>query len=153
MIVHPRFARAILQPLPEDSTTAGVIEAACPSNELAAWKVPVLINTPRNATFREYPAKDCRFLFYFLKPGKLQLCACRLSFGVEQQVETTPDSRLPSNGMSSGFMRGSSMSFLLPALRTSFEGHSIQEKTTTSPSSALTARLKSVTLPSGRSSP
>ena len=57
-------------------------------------KVPVLINTPRNATFREYPAKDCRFLFYFLKPGKLQLCACRLSFGVEQQVETTPDKPL-----------------------------------------------------------
>ena len=102
----------------------------------------------------EYPAKDCRFLFDFLKPGKLSGYA-RVGCHLVSSSKSNPPQiiRLPSNGMSSGFMRESSMSFVLPASRTSFEGHSIQEKTTTSPSSALTARLKSVTLPSGWSSP
>ena len=51
------------------------------------------------------------------------------------------------------FIAGSSIISLLPLSRTSLDGHSIQEKTTVSPSWALTARLKSVTLPSGTSSP
>jgi hypothetical protein len=61
--------------------------------------------------------------------------------------------RLPSNGMSQFFISGSYMIFLLAASRTSFEGHSIHEKTIVSPGFASTARLKSVTFPSGTSSP
>ena len=63
--------------------------------------------------------------------------------------------RLPSKGIFApiSFMRGSLMIFLFAASRTSFEGYSNQEKTTTSSGSAFTAPLKSVTLPSGTSSP
>ena len=63
--------------------------------------------------------------------------------------------RLPSNTspIDCGLMRGSAMTFAMPASRASLDGHSIQENTTTSPSSAFTARRKSVSLPSGTSSP
>ena len=50
-------------------------------------------------------------------------------------------------------MRGSSITFFMPASRASFEGHSIQEKTTVSSSLRFTAIGKEVTLPSGTSSP
>ena len=50
-------------------------------------------------------------------------------------------------------MRGSFIIFSLAASRTAFEGYSIQEKTTTSSGLACTEPLKSVTLPSGTSSP
>ena len=117
-------------------------------------KVPVLINTPRNATFREISGKGFGASFsIFLSRASSSYARVGCHLVSSSKSKPPQISRLPSNGMSSGFMRGSSMSFLLPASRTSFEGHSIQEKTTTSPSSALTARLKSVTLPSGRSSP
>ena len=91
-------------------------------------KVPVLINTPRNATFREISGKGLALPFRFS------------SFGVEQQVETTPDKPLAVERHVVRLHAGSSMSFLLPASRTSFEGHSIQ--TTTSPSSALTVHFE-----------
>src|SRR6185503_18573741 len=50
--------------------------------------------------------------------------------------------RLPSKGMSApiSFMRGSLRIFSLAASRTSFDGYSIHEKTTVSPSWAFTAR-------------
>jgi hypothetical protein len=66
---------------------------------------------------------------------------------------------LPSNGIGffSGLMRGSFFirSSILPiaASRVALSGHSIHEKTTASSSFACTARRKSVTLPSGTSSP
>ena len=50
-------------------------------------------------------------------------------------------------------MRGSSMNFFWAASRVALSGHSTHEKTTTSSPSAFTAPLKSVTLPSGTSSP
>ena len=50
-------------------------------------------------------------------------------------------------------MRGSSITFFMPASRASFEGHSTQEKTTVSSSLRFTAIGKDVTLPSGTSSP
>ena len=50
--------------------------------------------------------------------------------------------RLPSNGMSAGgFIRSSCMTFAQPASRIALSGHSTQEKTTFSPSSACTAIL------------
>ena len=63
--------------------------------------------------------------------------------------------RCPSNGIlsRSGCMRWSSMIFGQAASRVALSGHSTNEKTTFSPSLAFTARLKSVTLPSGTSSP
>src|SRR3954466_9493980 len=62
--------------------------------------------------------------------------------------------RLPSKGMSSPiFMRGSAMTLRLPSSRAALDGQTIQENTTVSPASAFTARLQSVTLPSGTSSP
>ena len=42
-------------------------------------------------------------------------------------------------------MRGSAMTFAQASSRAAFVGHSTQEKTIVSPSSALAARLKSVT--------
>ena len=61
--------------------------------------------------------------------------------------------RLPSNGISSPirFMRSSLIIFWLAASRTSFDGYSNQEKTTSSSSLACTALRKSVTFPSGTS--
>ncbi len=63
--------------------------------------------------------------------------------------------RWPSNGMFAPicFMRGSLIIFSLAASRAALSGYSNQEKTTFSPASAFTAPLKSVTLPSGTSSP
>ena len=63
--------------------------------------------------------------------------------------------RLPSKGMLApiSFMRGSLIIFSVAASRVALSGYSNQEKTTVSPSSAFTAPLKSVTLPSGTSSP
>jgi hypothetical protein len=49
-------------------------------------------------------------------------------------------------------MRSSDIIFWLAESRTSFDGYSIQEKTTASSAFACTARRKSVTLPSGTSS-
>ena len=54
--------------------------------------------------------------------------------------------RFPSNGigLSSGFIRGSSITRFIAASRVTLSGHSTQEKTTASPSSACTALRKSV---------
>ncbi|MDT4879333.1 hypothetical protein FQZ97_1149950 [compost metagenome] len=66
--------------------------------------------------------------------------------------------RLPSKGMGrlpgvDGSMRGSSIIFFMAASRVALSGHSIHEKATVSSAVAWTARRKSVTLPSGTSSP
>jgi hypothetical protein len=62
--------------------------------------------------------------------------------------------RFPSKGISpGGCIRGSAMTFALPASRASRDGHTIQEKTTVSPGSSFTAIGKEVSLPSGTSSP
>ena len=63
--------------------------------------------------------------------------------------------RWPSNGIDApiSFMRGSLIIFSFAASRAALTGYSIQEKTTTSSALAFTAPLKSVTLPSGTSSP
>ena len=63
--------------------------------------------------------------------------------------------RLPSNGMLApiSFMRGSLIIFCVAAAWASLLGNSIHENTTTSSGLAFTAPLKSVTLPSGTSSP
>jgi hypothetical protein len=66
--------------------------------------------------------------------------------------------RLPSKGIGGlpvvdGSMRGSSIIFFMPASRVALSGHSTHEKATVSSAVAWTARRKSVTLPSGTSSP
>ena len=63
--------------------------------------------------------------------------------------------RLPSNGIGfwSGCIRGSSIIFGMALSRVALSGHSTHEKMTVSSSLALTARRKSVTVPSGTSSP
>src|SRR5215204_1809723 len=63
--------------------------------------------------------------------------------------------RLPSKGICSPIvrMRGSALIFSFAASRISFDGYSNQLNTTTSSSCAFTAPLKSVSLPSGTSSP
>src|SRR6202012_4137043 len=52
-----------------------------------------------------------------------------------------------------GFMRSSAMSFFIAASYAALLGHASQENTTVSSPIACTARLKSVTLPSIKSSP
>ena len=52
-----------------------------------------------------------------------------------------------------GSMRGSSIIFFMAASRVALSGHSTHEKATVSSAVACTARRKSVTLPSGTSSP
>src|SRR5215467_1507202 len=63
--------------------------------------------------------------------------------------------RFPSKGIgfTSGFRRGSAMTFFMPSSRTFRDGQTIQEKTTVSSSLRLTAMGNDVTLPSGTSSP
>ena len=77
----------------------------------------------------------------------------------ERPGKSFEDIRLPSNGIGffSGFIRGSVLiiSSMRPkaASRVALSGHSIQEKTTVSSSLAFTDPRKSVTFPSGTSSP
>ena len=68
------------------------------------------------------------------------------------QQKMMSDPRMEEIGATMPF-DGKRMIFGQASSRTCFEGHSTQEKTTVSPSFAFTAPLKSVTLPSGTSSP
>src|SRR5882724_12886356 len=63
--------------------------------------------------------------------------------------------RWPSNGigLTSGFRRGSAMTFFMPSSRALRDGQMIHENTTVSSSLRLTANGNDVTFPSGTSSP